>query len=115
GEDLFVPAKGEALPSKVADEFAIRFHLNPLVRASRGADGHGVVLTLPNKDGWHFHAADDAVDIEDGVHLGGQDGPRRGSFIVIRGHARQAPRVRWSFQLMQGARRTRGGEPELPL
>ena len=36
--------KGDVIPSKVPDEFAVRFHLHPAVRANRVADGHGVML-----------------------------------------------------------------------
>jgi uncharacterized heparinase superfamily protein len=121
GEDMFLPAKGDAIPPKARDEFAVRFHLHPAVRATRVADGHGVMLVMPNRDVWTFHAHENSVELEDGVYLGGADGPRRTFQIVIRGHARQTSRVRWSFthtpqhapsRARSGAR---GQEPELPL
>jgi uncharacterized heparinase superfamily protein len=118
GEDMFLPAKGEVIPAKVADEFAVRFHLHPAIRANRIADGHGVMLIMPNKDVWNFHAYDDMAEIEDGVFLGGQEGARRTFQIVVRGHAREIPSVRWTLShtpAPTGARRPRGDEPELPL
>jgi uncharacterized heparinase superfamily protein len=118
GEDMFLPAKGDLIPEKVADEFAVRFHLHPAIRANRIADGHGVMLILPNKDVWNFHAYDDMAEIEDGVFLGGQEGARRTFQIVVRGHAREIPNVRWTLSHTPqptGARRSRGDEPELPL
>jgi uncharacterized heparinase superfamily protein len=118
GEDMFLPAKGNVIPEKVADEFAVRFHLHPAIRANRIADGHGVMLILPNKDVWNFHAYDDMAEIEDGVFLGGQEGARRTFQIVVRGHAREIPSVRWTLShtpAPTGARRSRGDEPELPL
>ncbi len=118
GEDLFLPAKGEEIPEKAADEFAVRFHLHPAIRTSRIAEGHGVMLILPNKDVWNFHAYDDLAEIEDGVFLGGQGGPRRTFQIVVRGHAREVPNVRWTLShtpAPTGTRRSRGEEPELPL
>jgi uncharacterized heparinase superfamily protein len=119
GEDLFIPAKGDALPADVPDEFAVRFHLHPLVKANRVNDGHGVMLVLPNKDVWNFHAHEDQVEIEESVYLAGQDGPRRTFQIVIYGQARQVHRVHWTFghftQSQPATRRARGEEPELPL
>jgi uncharacterized heparinase superfamily protein len=118
GEDMFLPAKGEEIPERFPDEFAVRFHLHPAIRASRIADGHGVMLILPNKDVWNFHAYDDLAEIEDGVFLGGPEGARRTFQIVIRGHAREIPNVRWTLSHtppLTGARRSRDTEPELPL
>jgi uncharacterized heparinase superfamily protein len=118
GEDMFLPAKGDEIPEKVPDEFAVRFHLHPAIRASRIADGHGVMLILPNKDVWNFHAYDDMAEIEDGVFLGGSEGARRTFQIVVRGHARAVPNVRWTLSHtppQTSTRRSRDNEPELPL
>jgi uncharacterized heparinase superfamily protein len=118
GEDMFLSAKGDEIPQKAADEFAVRFHLHPAIRANRIADGHGVMLILPNKDVWNFHAYDDMAEIEDGVYLGGPEGARRTFQIVIRGHARDVTNVRWTLNHTppaSGPRRSRDSEPELPL
>ncbi|HVG52268.1 MAG TPA: heparinase II/III family protein [Xanthobacteraceae bacterium] len=119
GEELFLPSKGGVIPAKIPDEFAVRFHLHPAVRATRVADGHGAMLILPNRDLWNFHTYEDVVELEDGAYLGGQDGPRRGFQLVIRGNARQAPRVRWTFvhtpQPSRAGRAVREHDPELPL
>ena len=119
GEDVFLPARGDAIAKDVPDLFAVRFHLHPSVRANRLSDGHGVMLSLPNKEVWTFYAPVDQVDIEESVHLAGRDGPRRTSQIVIHGRARDASRVLWSFtqspQNVVVARRGREQEPELPL
>jgi uncharacterized heparinase superfamily protein len=118
GEDVFLPARGEALASDGKDAFAIRFHLHPSVRANRLSDGRGVMLTLPNKDVWTFSAPVDRVEIEESVHLAGRDGPRRTSQIVIHGHAHRTPRIPWSFaHTPQASADVRHGheQPELPL
>ncbi len=119
GEDMFISTKGEVIPARMHDEFAVRFHLHPAIKATRVADGHGAMLVLPNREVWNFHAHEDLIELEDGVYLGGQEGPRRTFQIVIRGHARQAPRLRWSFARQQPSGRAkagpRGQEPELPL
>ncbi len=119
GEDSFSAARGGELPLKAGDEYAIRFHLHPAVKASRLADGHGVILLLPDKDVWSFGTYGETVEIEESVYLAGPDGPRRTVQIVIYGHARQQASVRWSLRHTPPAptsvRPDRTEEPELPL
>ena len=80
------------------DQFAVRFHLHPSVKANRLTDGHGVMLLLPNNEVWTFNAYEERVELEESVYLAGTDGPRRTVQMVIYGHARSVPRVHWSFQ-----------------
>ena len=119
GEDSFRPAAGEALPTRAGDEYAIRFHLHPAVKASRLSDGHGVILLLPDKELWTFNTFGDPVELEESVFLASPDGPRRAVQIVIYGKAREKPAVRWclyhSPPAPHGARAKRSEEPELPL
>src|SRR5215469_1760246 len=63
GEDLFIPPDERMLPHNAQDEFALRFHLHPGVKATRLTDGHGAMLVLPNKDVWSFTAHDDRLEI----------------------------------------------------
>ena len=97
GEDRFLPAEGDKLPSGRRDSFAVRFHLHPAVKANRLADGHGAMLILPNREVWTFNAYEDSVDLEESVYLAGREGPRRTTQLVIYGRARKMPSVRWSF------------------
>jgi uncharacterized heparinase superfamily protein len=119
GEDLFLPPDERLLPNDALDEFVLRFHLHPGVKATRLTDGHGVMLILPNKDVWNFNSHEDRVELEESVYLAGQDGPRRTVQMVIVGQARKVGRVQWTFsQVPQpgtGRARVRGEEPELPL
>ncbi|MGD9921258.1 MAG: heparinase II/III family protein [Pseudorhodoplanes sp.] len=126
GEDVFMPTHGEMLPLGALDEFAIRFHLHPSVKASRRSDGHGAMLVLPNKDVWTFDSHEDRVELEESVYLGGSEGPRRTVQLVIHGRARQVPRVHWTFTHAPrqptprksgdgGGRKKQKDEPELPL
>jgi uncharacterized heparinase superfamily protein len=119
GEDLFMPPDDRLLPNNTLDEFALRFHLHPGVKATRLTDGHGVMLILPNKDVWNFSSHEDRVELEESVYLGGLDGPRRTFQIVIVGQARKVGRVHWTLshtpQAGGGRRGGRGEEPELPL
>ena len=122
GEDIFLDADGEPRVSSTRDEFAIRFHLHPGVRATRLTDGHGVMLMMPNKEVWIFSAQHDRVDLEDSVYLAGSEGPRRTFQMVIRGNARNAARVQWLLQAYPPAGASAGAsgpaeeeEPRLPL
>ncbi len=121
GEDVFTPARGETLPAD-RDQFALRFHLHPSVKANRLADGHSAMLQMPNKEVWTFNAYEEKVDIEESVYLAGSDGPRRTVQLVVYGRARKVMRVQWSFAPYAaqaagagGARRGRDEEPQLPL
>ena len=119
GEDVFTPARGDTVPAG-RDQFAVRFHLHPSVKANRMSDGHSAMLLLPNKEVWKFNAYEDRVDLEESVYLAGPDGPRRTVQIVIYGRARKVMRVQWTFSytaagVPTGGRRARGEEPQLPL
>jgi uncharacterized heparinase superfamily protein len=117
GEDSFSSASGGALSG--GDEFAIRFHLHPAIKASRLADGRGVMLLLQDRELWTFATLADSVDLEESVFLAGPDGPRRTVQIVIYGRVGEPAAVRWSFRhsppAAPGSRPDRAQEPELPL
>ncbi len=125
GEDIFLAADGGTQVRTAHDEFAIRFHLHPTVKATRLSDGHGVMLMTPNKEVWTFSAREDRVELEDSVYLAASEGPRRTTQIVIHGHARTASRVQWALQYANPAAVTGAGsaarraredeEPRLPL
>jgi len=119
GEDFFVATEGDLIPQDVLDEFAVRFHLHPTIKANKLTDGHGAMLMLPTREVWTFNAYEDRVEIEESVYLSGSDGPRRAVQIVIYGRARRVPRVHWSLALASaqgsGGTRRRGDDPQLPL
>ena len=119
GEDSFQPADGRAQLPRAADEYAIRFHLHPAVKANRLSDGHGVILLLPDKELWSFATYGETVQLEESVYLAGTDGPRRTVQIVIYGKVSDKPAVRWSLrhtpQQTPSTRPGRVEEPELPL
>jgi uncharacterized heparinase superfamily protein len=118
GEDLFTPALGNAIAADL-DQFAIRFHLHPSVKANRLSDAHGAMLMIGNKEVWTFTAYEDRVDLEESVYLAGNDGPRRAVQLVIHGRARNVMRVQWTFAQSTPStpapRRTRGEDLQLPL
>ena len=117
GDDSFSPADQDTLPDE-QDDFAVRFHLHPSIKANRLSDGHGVMLTLPNRGVWTFSAFDNQVELEESVFLAGSEGPRRTTQIVIYGQARRVAQIRWSFAQIaptSGERRGTDPQPELPL
>ena len=118
GEDVFLPTQGDSVPTG-RDQFALRFHLHPSIKANRLTDSHGAMLMLPNKEVWTFNAYEDRIDLEESVYLAGPDGPRRTMQIVVYGRARKTPRVQWTFAHVPpggtSPRRDRGEEPQLPL
>ena len=89
------------------------------MKANRLTDGHGVMLLMPDREVWTFHAFEEEVEIEESVYLAGADGPRRTVQIVIYGRARKSHTVRWSFAHMtratRGERVIQEHQPELPL
>ena len=119
GEDTFELADPNRMPDNGSDEFAVRFHLHPSVKANRLTDGHGVMLLMPDREVWTFNASEEQVEIEESVYLAGADGPRRTVQIVIYGRARKGPTVRWAFVHMtratSGERMLQEHQPELPL
>ena len=119
GEDSFAPPQGRTMPGRAGDAYALRFHLHPALKASRIADGRGVILLLPDREVWTFATLADALEIEESVFLSAREGPRRTVQIVIYGRARENPMVRWSLRhtppAPAGARPDRDAEPELPL
>jgi uncharacterized heparinase superfamily protein len=119
GEEFFTATKGDATLAG-RDQFAVRFHLHPSIKANRLTDSHGAMLLLPNKDVWSFNAYEDRVEIEESVYLAGTDGPRRTAQIVVYGRARKVSRVQWTFSFTAASpvgivRRGRAEEPQLPL
>ncbi len=118
GEDNFIYAPNDGR-TRAPDEFAVRFHLHPAVKASRLSDGHGAILLLPDRELWTFNTYGETADIEESVFLAGPDGPRRAMQIVIYGKARKQRQVRWCFRHTTpagiGPRKDAPDEPELPL
>jgi uncharacterized heparinase superfamily protein len=119
GEDMFLPAGGNAPPANGHDGFAVRFHLHPSIKASRVNEGHGIMLVLPDRDVWTFSGEGAAAELEESVYLGGPDGPRRTQQIVVYGNARENAQVNWNFMRLPpnagGGRRRLDEAPELPL
>ncbi len=86
---------GEGIATETNAE--ARFHLHPMVRASRVGDAGTVMLVLPNGEAWSFETDAPTLLIEDSVYFAGADGARRTDQIVLPIAAKPGTRVRWSF------------------
>ncbi|HEX3674498.1 MAG TPA: heparinase II/III family protein [Rhizomicrobium sp.] len=92
GHDRLVP-KGQG---KRAVSFALRFHIHPDIRMSP-SQGAGILLKLPNGDGWRFRCGGEA-HIDESVYLGG-DTVRRAEQLVVTGTVKDAPvDIDWVFE-----------------
>jgi uncharacterized heparinase superfamily protein len=93
GSDRLVPvtARGSAL------SFTLRFHIHPDVRLSR-LEGGGILLKLPNGEGWRFRTGGGELTVEESIYLGG-DTLRRTEQLVITGQVRDTPvETAWVFE-----------------
>lgn len=118
GEDDFACAHADANPA-----YALRFHLHPDIRAGRSQSGHGITLTLPDRETWTFAVEGAEAQLEESVYLPDPDGPRRTSQIVVYGRVNHQPRVAWSLVKVGEASRSAApadqpdaaGTPKLPV
>ena len=93
GADRLVPV----MARQSALEFAVRFHIHPDVRTSR-LEGGGILLKLPNGEGWRFRASGGNLAVEDSIYLGGET-VRRTEQLIISGQARDTPvEAAWVFE-----------------
>jgi uncharacterized heparinase superfamily protein len=98
GEDTLMPAQGSTFSQRADEEYAIRFHLHPAVRATASPQDREIVLVLPNGEAWSFVTDAPGAHLDDSVFLAGPEGPRRTRQIVIAGRVLERAAVRWSFE-----------------
>lgn len=118
GEDVFTTTSGYEIPPDVEDDYVIRFHLHPSVKASRVNDGRTVLLILPGRESWLFTAPNMHVELEESIFLSASEGPRRTNQIVISENARTISRVIWTFTRADAPdhpRRAAEPDPRLPI
>jgi uncharacterized heparinase superfamily protein len=86
-----VPGDGQA-------DFVLRFHLHPNVQAELAPGSQGLRLILADGQEWLFRASGLAVTIEESIFLGGREGPRNTSQIVIPARVRDNPSIVWTME-----------------
>ncbi len=97
GEDKLI-ATGRRVPGAGQAEFALRFHLHPMVRPERVEGGAAVVLTLPDASRWLFGASGLPVAVEESIFLGGREGPRQTDQLVVSAKVRETPALVWTME-----------------
>ncbi|HXM00305.1 MAG TPA: heparinase II/III family protein, partial [Rhizomicrobium sp.] len=93
GADRLVPKT----QTRRAIPFALRFHIHPDIRMSP-SQGTGILLKLPNGEGWRFRCSGGEAAIEESVYLGSQT-VRRAEQLVVAGNVRDAAtEIDWIFE-----------------
>jgi uncharacterized heparinase superfamily protein len=80
----------------------LRFHLHPVVRASRVADGRTIMLILPHGEAWSFETNAPIVTLEESVFFSAPDGGKRTYQIVVPFQAVPSTSVTWTFSRIAG-------------
>lgn len=106
GVDRLAAAEG-ARKRVETHEFAVRFHIHPRVRVTRGA-GAAIDLRLANGERVVFEAEGIEPEIEESIFFAAPGGARKCAQIALRGMATPGVEIAWSF------RRLRAGEAVPP-
>jgi uncharacterized heparinase superfamily protein len=97
GQDRLVPRT----QARRAIPFALRFHIHPDVRVSPSL-GTGILLKLPNGEGWRFRCGGETA-VEESIYLGG-DFVRRAEQLVVLGTVKDTPvEIAWVFEQIGSA------------
>jgi uncharacterized heparinase superfamily protein len=93
GVDRLIPKENKKAKEQ---HFAVRFHVHPDIRMSP-SQGGGILLKLPNGEGWRFRTGAQAM-IEESVYLGSEQ-VRRAEQIVLTGSVKDRQvEVAWVFE-----------------
>lgn len=105
GIDRFVSEPGDKASCQ---DFCIRFHLTPEISTSFLSSGRSIMLAAPDGNAWTFSCIDAPMTIEESIHFSGSDHPRKAEQIVVAGNTREQTEIRWSFNLREKRRPSRG-------
>jgi len=92
GHDRLVPRT----QARRAIPFALRFHIHPDVRVSP-SQGTGILLKLPNGEGWRFRS-DHEAQIEESIYLGGETVRRAEQLVIIGAVKDTTVEIGWVFE-----------------
>jgi uncharacterized heparinase superfamily protein len=108
GVDSFVNPAGKPISRSGKDSFAIRFHLQPGVKALRTQGGRAVLLELPDGETWEFATDGLEAEIEESILLSNTRSNRKTEQIVIHGRIQNTSSVSWQMhRTAVGGRRQR--------
>ncbi|MGN6517276.1 MAG: heparinase II/III family protein [Rhizomicrobium sp.] len=96
GVDRLLP-KARAGRPRDGTPFSVRFHIHPDVRVSP-SQGGGILLKLPNGDGWRFRCGGAQINVDESIYMG-TDMVRRAEQLVLSGTVRHEPvEIGWMFE-----------------
>jgi uncharacterized heparinase superfamily protein len=108
GVDSFFTPAGNPVNRSGKDAFAIRFHLDPAVRAAVSEDGKSVVMELPDGERWEFETSSLEAELEESIVFTDARGSRATDQIVIHGRVQHTQSVSWHLhRTALGGRRQR--------
>jgi uncharacterized heparinase superfamily protein len=93
GEDVLKPVR-----QRRELDYALRFHIHPLVKVALRADGLSARLTLPNRSTWEFEAGGMVLAVEETIFFASTEGLRRSEQIVVAANTGAHARIAWSFR-----------------
>jgi uncharacterized heparinase superfamily protein len=93
GEDTLKPIRQRA-----EFDYALRFHLHPLVRVALSEDRKNAFMLLPSKAIWQFEASGYDIELEETIFFASTDGLRRSEQLVIRAHTGVQGSIAWSLR-----------------
>ena len=79
-------------------QFAIHFHVHPLVEVRRAKDGQSVALLLTSGESWLFTGTGAQINLEESVYLADFTGAKQSVQIVLRGFCMDEVDVKWSIK-----------------
>jgi uncharacterized heparinase superfamily protein len=91
------------VPGTAAVEYAVRFHLHPLVQAIRFEDETAVQLVLPDGSAWLFRADGSAISIEESIYFAAPEGIRGSEQLVIHANLRDQAAIHWLLERLPQA------------
>jgi uncharacterized heparinase superfamily protein len=95
GEDL----RGEErLTGRPGANFAVRFHLHPLVQASLAQDGGAALLRLPSGMLWRLRAAGAEMSLGESVYLGSGEARKTQQVVLSGTVGAEGAAVRWALR-----------------
>lgn len=96
GEDTLEPVLGRQPPPQ---NFAVRFHLHPLVSAALNEAGDAVLLKLPLGGTWRLQARGGMLELQESVYMGQGDEPRPTLQVAVFGQTAAEPvTVKWALR-----------------
>ncbi|MEJ8474847.1 heparinase II/III family protein [Roseibium algae] len=88
----------DARGTERGEEYAIRFHLHPSIKASMLHSGTAVLLMCRDGEAWEFDAPGSELVLEESIYLSDVYGHRKTMQIALYGRIRESQSAAWQFR-----------------